>query len=600
MFHLVGSERDARSPWTGGGIGAEHAIRGLHSVTMLVRASARTIELMTGILGWRVADEADRATRVSTGGDGPGHLIDVVQAPEVPVALNGIGTVHHVAMAIGSADEQRRLREELVTLGVSVTDIRDRQYFQSIYFREPGGVLFEVATVSPGFTVDEPLDQLGRSLKLPPWEEAERRGDRGGAAAGDVCVARSRSALALLVAPALHAQADSARSLGQAFQMAGKASAAGDWKSARAALEAALRFSPENPAVLYSLARAEARLGNRAGAVRALNRLTQQGVVRAIGGRQRLRVVSVVARVQGRRPPARERGGPDRPERHRIRAARPRLHTRGHRVGPGGRCVVRRARSPGGASCASRATASTVWVRTDSARLTQILGLRVDDRGAGSGSPRLPWTPPLPVSFAAPEDGLPSRHTSIPTGRRLGRWVPDSAGPHLLNDIAVTGGGVVYATDSEGSALYRLGSDEGPLERVHHDPDRFNYPNGIALSADGSRLYVAHWEGLSSFLLGAGGGLRPEARVGRSGVTTAGIDGLYRCGERASGGAVSARLLPDHAVDPEPRRAERGGGAGARAASPRAGGSDHGRAGAGRVLLYRQRAARPARGEISR
>ena len=174
VFQLVGSERDARSPWTGGGIGVDHAIRGLHSVTMLVRASGRTIEMMTGILGWQVANEADRATRMATGGDGPGHLIDVVQAPEVPVALNGIGTVHHVAMAIGSADEQRRLRDELVTLGVSVTDIRDRQYFQSIYFREPGGVLFEVATVSPGFTVDEPLDQLGRGLKLPPWEEPER------------------------------------------------------------------------------------------------------------------------------------------------------------------------------------------------------------------------------------------------------------------------------------------------------------------------------------------------------------------------------------------------------------------------------------------
>ena len=94
---------------------------------------------------------------------------------------------------------------------------------------------------------------------------------------------RSTIALALLVAPALQAQADSAHSLGQALQMAGKSGAAGDWKSARAALEAALRFSPDNPAVLYGLARAEARLGNRAGAVRALNRLTQQGVARAIG-----------------------------------------------------------------------------------------------------------------------------------------------------------------------------------------------------------------------------------------------------------------------------------------------------------------------------
>jgi glyoxalase family protein len=173
-FHLVGSERDVRAPWTGGGVRAEHAIRGLHSVTMLVRAAGRTLELMTGALGWTVLGKTGETTRVATGGEAPGHLIDVVQAPQVPVALNGIGTVHHVAMAIGSADEQRRLREELVAMGLSVTEIRDRQYFQSIYFREPGGVLFEVATVSPGFTVDEPIEQLGRSLKLPPWEEPER------------------------------------------------------------------------------------------------------------------------------------------------------------------------------------------------------------------------------------------------------------------------------------------------------------------------------------------------------------------------------------------------------------------------------------------
>jgi glyoxalase family protein len=174
VFHLVGSDADARIPWTGGGVGVDHAIRGLHSVTMLVRSSARTLALMTSVLGYTVVNEAERVTRVATGGDSPGHLIDVVQAPEVPVALNGIGTVHHVAMAIGSDDEQLRLRTELVTLGLSVTEIRDRQYFRSIYFREPGGVLFEVATVSPGFTVDEPLAELGHGLKLPPWEERER------------------------------------------------------------------------------------------------------------------------------------------------------------------------------------------------------------------------------------------------------------------------------------------------------------------------------------------------------------------------------------------------------------------------------------------
>jgi glyoxalase family protein len=173
VFHLVGGD-DGRTPWSGSDVSPADAVRGLHSVTMLVRRSSRTLELMTGVLGWRVVGEAERATRVATGGDGPGHVIDVIEAPEVPVALNGIGTVHHVAMAIATDDEQLQLRAELVELGVSVTEVRDRQYFRSIYFREPGGVLFEVATVTPGFTVDEPLTQLGRGLKLPPWEEPER------------------------------------------------------------------------------------------------------------------------------------------------------------------------------------------------------------------------------------------------------------------------------------------------------------------------------------------------------------------------------------------------------------------------------------------
>jgi glyoxalase family protein len=77
-------------------------------------------------------------------------------------------------MAIGTGEEQNALREDLVRMGVGVTDVRDRQYFTSIYFREPGGVLFEVATMKPGFAVDEPVASLGRDLKLPPWEEPHR------------------------------------------------------------------------------------------------------------------------------------------------------------------------------------------------------------------------------------------------------------------------------------------------------------------------------------------------------------------------------------------------------------------------------------------
>ncbi|HSC27453.1 MAG TPA: ring-cleaving dioxygenase [Vicinamibacterales bacterium] len=173
-FELVATDRDPRAPWTGSDIRADQAIRGLHSVTMTVRSLGRTLELMTDFLGYRVVDEMENRTRVAAGGDAPGHTIDIVVDPDAGQAVNGLGTVHHVAMAISTPDEQRRCREELLRMGLNVTDIRDRCYFESIYFREPGGVLFEVATIQPGFTVDEDVATLGRDLKLPPWEEPHR------------------------------------------------------------------------------------------------------------------------------------------------------------------------------------------------------------------------------------------------------------------------------------------------------------------------------------------------------------------------------------------------------------------------------------------
>jgi glyoxalase family protein len=172
-FELIADDRDARRPWTGV-TGVDAAIRGLHSVTLMVHDAAPTVEFMTGVLGYTVAARDGARTRLSAGGDAPGHLIDVVADASAPRAVNGIGTVHHVAMAIGSDEEQVRLRSDLAASGVGVTEVRDRVYFRSIYFREPGGVLFEVATTAPGFTVDEEPAALGRALKLPPWEEAHR------------------------------------------------------------------------------------------------------------------------------------------------------------------------------------------------------------------------------------------------------------------------------------------------------------------------------------------------------------------------------------------------------------------------------------------
>ncbi len=171
-FELVATT-DARTPWTGT-VGKSEAIRGLHSVTMKVHKRQPSVDFLSTVLGWHVAGEAGDRTRMAANGDTPGHFIDVVEDAAAPAAVNGIGTVHHVAMAIGTDQEQVALRAELLSMDVRVTEVRDRSYFRSIYFREPGGVLFEVATITPGFTVDEAEASLGRDLKLPEWEEAHR------------------------------------------------------------------------------------------------------------------------------------------------------------------------------------------------------------------------------------------------------------------------------------------------------------------------------------------------------------------------------------------------------------------------------------------
>jgi glyoxalase family protein len=169
-------EADPRPPWEEGPIPPEHAIRGLHSVTMTESGFDDTAELLTGTLGFELVDEDDQLGRfrfeVAEGG--PGSIVDVVCSPETEPGLVSAGTVHHVAWRTPDADQQLEWRDDLMGKGLNVTPVLDRQYFRSIYFREPGGVLFEIATDPPGFTVDEPLLELGRRLRLPPWLEPQR------------------------------------------------------------------------------------------------------------------------------------------------------------------------------------------------------------------------------------------------------------------------------------------------------------------------------------------------------------------------------------------------------------------------------------------
>jgi glyoxalase family protein len=174
LIELVEGPEDDREPWADGGVDPGLAIRGIHGVTLTIRQPAATLGLLTEGLGYQVVAEEGNRTRLAVGERRPGHYIEVLDSPGAPAAVNGIGTVHHVAMAVATDEEQLEMRERLIGMGRAVTEVRDRQYFHSIYFREPGGVLYEIATLPPGFTVDEPLRELGTGLKLPPWEEPER------------------------------------------------------------------------------------------------------------------------------------------------------------------------------------------------------------------------------------------------------------------------------------------------------------------------------------------------------------------------------------------------------------------------------------------
>ena len=174
VVDLVASPGDTRSGWDGEGrVPAEHAVRGLHSVTMSEAALEPTAEMLAGRLGMRLASEAGGRTRFAMSGGQVGTLVDVA-ASASDRGLQAGGTVHHIAFRVPDRATQERWRAELVEQGLHVTEIKDRRYFTSIYFREPGGVLLEIATDEPGFTVDEPLLELGRALKLPPWLEPRR------------------------------------------------------------------------------------------------------------------------------------------------------------------------------------------------------------------------------------------------------------------------------------------------------------------------------------------------------------------------------------------------------------------------------------------
>jgi glyoxalase family protein len=157
QLELVASPgAEARSPWKEGPVPAEYATRGFHSVTLSEEGYERTASLLTETLGFRLAREAGNRFRYELNAGSPGTRVDVLCSPDAPRGMVAAGTVHHVAWRTPDGMQQEAWRRQIAGLGHNVTPVLDRQYFRSIYFREPGGVLFEIATDPPGFTIDEP------------------------------------------------------------------------------------------------------------------------------------------------------------------------------------------------------------------------------------------------------------------------------------------------------------------------------------------------------------------------------------------------------------------------------------------------------------
>ena len=172
-LELVANSKDTRSVFTYGNIPMEFAVKGFYGVTLSEECYEKTAGLLVGQMDHALIAEKGNRFRYSSDGK-PGDFIDVLCNPDTLRGLSGYGTIHHIAFATANDKTQLKAREKLLLFGLDVTPVLDREYFHSIYFREPGGVLFEIATVPPGFTIDEPLEHLGESLKLPSWQEENR------------------------------------------------------------------------------------------------------------------------------------------------------------------------------------------------------------------------------------------------------------------------------------------------------------------------------------------------------------------------------------------------------------------------------------------
>lgn len=171
---IVPSSPDARKPWETPEVNNDSATRGFHSITLTLHSITETAKVLTDIFDYTLAGQEGNRYRYITHAIQGASTVDLLEMPGAPRAINAGGTIHHVAFRVKDEETLMKYREKVVRHGLGITPKIDRNYFFSLYFREPGGVLFELATDNPGFAVDEPVNELGTHLKLPPQYESRR------------------------------------------------------------------------------------------------------------------------------------------------------------------------------------------------------------------------------------------------------------------------------------------------------------------------------------------------------------------------------------------------------------------------------------------
>lgn len=170
----VSKTTDNRLPWETDEVKAENALKGFHNITITTNKMQPTADVLTGVLGYRLLEQHVNRYRFINDNVDNANIVDLVEVPGETAGHVAGGSVHHVAFRVKNEEVLMHYRDKIAAMGLHITDKIDRNYFYSLYFREPGGVLFEIATDNPGFAVDEPVEELGNNLKLPAQYESYR------------------------------------------------------------------------------------------------------------------------------------------------------------------------------------------------------------------------------------------------------------------------------------------------------------------------------------------------------------------------------------------------------------------------------------------